>query len=297
MRKEMIDNCVTLNNLSKKGSSSDSVTNRGIRGPMDRFVLNVEIDTVEDLGGNKQQGLGKEAREKMCIDIARFLYENGLAFNVASSLSFVNMLRSVESYRRGLKPSTTYELSTTLLIAKEANTQEIVAVVKKTWSQTRVSIMSDSVDASDAGKDATLLFNLLDYVVEEVREDLMVQVVTDNASNYKKVDEMLMKKRTQILMFSLKQTLKQMFTSKECDGCSWAKKPEGREIKKIILRDGNFWGSMSYASKTTRPLISVLRMRDFEQLPGMRFFYSAKDKAKEEIAKNLRNEKGAYKEL
>ena len=37
-----------------------------------------------------------------------------------------------------------------------------------------------SIDASDAVKDATLLFNLLDEVVEEVREDLVVQVVTDN---------------------------------------------------------------------------------------------------------------------
>ena len=31
MREERIDNCVTLNSLSKKGSSLDSVTERGIR--------------------------------------------------------------------------------------------------------------------------------------------------------------------------------------------------------------------------------------------------------------------------
>ncbi|KAK4846876.1 hypothetical protein QYF36_022883 [Acer negundo] len=50
MREERIDNCVTLNNLSKKGSSSYSVTERGIRGSMDRFVVNVKNDAVEDLG-------------------------------------------------------------------------------------------------------------------------------------------------------------------------------------------------------------------------------------------------------
>ena len=55
-----------------------------------------------------------------------------------------------------------------------------------------------SIDASEAVKDATLLFNLLDSVVEEVGENLVVQVVTDNASNYKKAGEMLMKKRTRL---------------------------------------------------------------------------------------------------
>ncbi|KAK2652713.1 hypothetical protein Ddye_012569 [Dipteronia dyeriana] len=54
------------------------------------------------------------------------------------------------------------------------------------------------VDASDVVKDATLLFELLDSVVEEVGEDLVIQVVTDNASNYKKAGEMLMKKRTRL---------------------------------------------------------------------------------------------------
>ena len=87
-----------------------------------------------------------------------------------------------------------------------------------------------------------------------------------------------------------------MFTSKEWDGCSWAKKAEGKEIKKIIFND-SFWGSMSYALKTTRPLVSVLRMTDSKQLPTMRFIYGAMDKAKEEIVTNLGNKEGAYKEI
>ena len=193
IREEKIDHCVTLNSLSKKGSSSGSVTERGIRGPMDRFVMNVENDVVEDLGGNDKgmKGLEREARENTCMDIADFFYENGIAFNVASSPSFTKMIRSVGSYGRGLKPPTAYELSTSLLIKGESNTQAIVDEVKKTWSQTGVSIMSDgwkdirgrqlinflvnnphgtvflkSINASDVVKDYTLLFNLLDSVFE-----------------------------------------------------------------------------------------------------------------------------------
>ena len=225
MREERIDNCVTLNSLSKKGSSSCSVSERGIRGPMDRFVVNVENDMVEDLEGNDRggKGLEKEAHEKTCLDIAEFFYENGLAFNVASSPSFVKMLHSAGSYGCGLKPPTAHELSTSLLPKVKGNTQAIVEEVKKTWSKTGVSIMSDgwkdirerqlinflvnnphgtvflkSIDTSDVIKDATLLFNLLDSVVEEVEENLVVQVVMNNASKYKKVGEMLMQKRTRL---------------------------------------------------------------------------------------------------
>ncbi|KAK3205534.1 hypothetical protein Dsin_019580 [Dipteronia sinensis] len=133
------------------------------------------------------------------------------------------MLCSVRNYRSGLKPPTTHELSTSILIKKEGNTQAIVAEVKKTRSQTMVSIMSDGwkdmrgrllinflinnlydtvflklVDASNAVKDATMLFNLLNSVVEEVGEDLVVQVVTDNTPSYKKSGEMLMQKRTRL---------------------------------------------------------------------------------------------------
>ena len=55
-----------------------------------------------------------------------------------------------------------------------------------------------SVDVSDVVKDANLLFNLLDDVVEEVGEENVIQVVTDNASNYKKAGELLMEKRKRL---------------------------------------------------------------------------------------------------
>ncbi|KAK3205535.1 hypothetical protein Dsin_019581 [Dipteronia sinensis] len=97
-------------------------------------------------------------------------------------------------------------------------------------------------------------------------------------------------------MISPSQDLEQMFTSKECDGCSWAKKVEGIEIKKIVFNN-SFWGSMSYALKTTRPLINVLRMTYSKHLPEMRFIYGVVDKAKEEMDANLGNKEGAYKEI
>ncbi|KAI9156836.1 hypothetical protein LWI28_012931 [Acer negundo] len=97
---------------------------------MDIFIVNVEKDTVDDVEGNKQ-GLVKEAHENTCMDISRFFYENGHAFNVASNPLFVNMLRSIGNYGRDLKEPTTHELNTTFFMAKEAYTQSIVDEVRK----------------------------------------------------------------------------------------------------------------------------------------------------------------------
>lgn len=98
-------------------------------------------------------------------------------------------------------------------------------------------------------------------------------------------------------MHSFKQPLEAMFTSREWANCAWAKKPEGKEARKIILSDRNFWGSVGYAIKTTKPLVGVLRMADSEKVPGMGCLYGVMDNAKEEIAKNMDNEEGAYKEI
>jgi hypothetical protein len=55
-----------------------------------------------------------------------------------------------------------------------------------------------SVDASDRVKDANLLFELLDEVVMEVGVENVVQVITDNASNYVLAGKMLEEKHKTI---------------------------------------------------------------------------------------------------
>ena len=55
-----------------------------------------------------------------------------------------------------------------------------------------------SVDAFDRVKDANLLFQLLDEVVMEVGVTNVVQIITDNASNYVLVGKMLESKHKTI---------------------------------------------------------------------------------------------------
>ncbi|XP_057787070.1 uncharacterized protein LOC131004405 [Salvia miltiorrhiza] len=59
----------------------------------------------------------------------------------------------------------------------------------------RGSVFIKSVEVSEVVKDAQTLFTMLDAIVEEVGEANVVQVVTDNASNYVKAGKFLMLER------------------------------------------------------------------------------------------------------
>ncbi|KAL0919159.1 hypothetical protein M5K25_011233 [Dendrobium thyrsiflorum] len=159
---------------SEKGSSS-TIHSRGARGPMDQYMVN----PGEDRGQTQ-------------------------------------MMPAAGLYGRGLKAPSMYELRTWILKEELHNTEQSIEEIKQTWSETGVTIMSDgwsdmksrslinilvnnpygtvflrSVEASDEVKNADFLFNLLDGVVKEIGEQLVVQVVTDNASAYKAAGHML----------------------------------------------------------------------------------------------------------
>ncbi|XP_031097010.1 uncharacterized protein LOC116001264 [Ipomoea triloba] len=285
-------NVASGGSVSKRGirnvASGGSVSKRGIRGPMDRYMVKGNSSGEQTTIAPPQNA--KELRQQVCLDTGRFFYENAIPFNVARSPSFVNMLRSVGAYGRGLKPPTMYELRTWILKEELKTTKRFVDDIKSTWPVTGVSIMSDGwqdvrhmslinflvnnpsgtvflkcLDASEHVKDAKLLFRLLDEVVEEVGEEIVVQVITDNA---------------------IEATIR-----------IYASKADGKEARKIILKDNNFWLSLIYAIKTTKPLVELLRLVDGEKEPAMGFLYNAMDEAKEKIAKNLGGEEKDNKEI
>ncbi|CAI9778949.1 unnamed protein product [Fraxinus pennsylvanica] len=85
----------------------------------------------------------KELSSKINLDVGGFFFENALPFNAVESPSFVNMCRAIGSYGRGFKPPTMYELRSWILKKELETTENIVEDIKKTWSKTGVSILSD----------------------------------------------------------------------------------------------------------------------------------------------------------
>ncbi|KAH6779568.1 hypothetical protein C2S52_010805 [Perilla frutescens var. hirtella] len=94
-------------------------------------------------------------------------------------------------------------------------------------------------------------------------------------------------------MLQLKLPLQMMFVSQEWSSCAWAKKAEGKDMKKIVMNN-TFWPSVVYSIKTTKPLVHVLRIVDGEKTQAMGFIYGAMDEAKETIAKNYDGDLSIY---
>jgi len=204
------DDCEELDceNLGDKG-----VKRKKTKGPMDMYVTKKKAPA--SIGG-KQAEINKASdkvmRDKACADIARFFYDAGIAFNAATYPSFKGMIQSIGQYGAGMKEPSMHEIRVPLLKNEVEATLKEMENHKKEWVEKGCSIISDgwrdsvvqkdivnflvnsprgsmfvkSMDVSEVVKDSILLYKLLDDMVEEVGEKNVIQVVTDNASNYVK---------------------------------------------------------------------------------------------------------------
>jgi hypothetical protein len=162
----------------------------------------------------------KEEREKVCIQIARLFYTSAIPFNVVKNPEFIRMLEMVGKYGVGLKPPSYNDIREKYLKKEVESTLDMLEEYKLEWKKTGCTIMSDgwtdkkrrsicnflvnspkgtvfltSIDTSEISKTADKVFDMLDEVIEKVGEENVVQVVTDNAANYKLAGEKLMEKR------------------------------------------------------------------------------------------------------
>ncbi|GAU10024.1 hypothetical protein TSUD_371930 [Trifolium subterraneum] len=141
----------------------------------------------------------------------------------ARSEEFPVMCDMISRHGNGFKPPSYHDLRVKLLNQEVKLTNDALEEHRKEWRKTGCTIMSDgwtgrrritilnflvnspkgivflkSVDASNICKTADKIFEMIDAVVEEVGEDNVIQVVTNNAANYKAASEMLMRKRSKL---------------------------------------------------------------------------------------------------
>ncbi|KAI0519752.1 hypothetical protein KFK09_007212 [Dendrobium nobile] len=165
-----------------------------------------------------------------------------------------------------------------------------------------------SVDASDITKDASTLCYLFIGIVEWVGPESVVQIVTDNAANYKKAGQLLHERFNNIYwspcaahswlrrrpgwkeivrpgatrfattFITLKSVhehhhdLQALITSKFFTDSKISKTSKGKEVASIIL-DLKFWDNCLIISKISGPLITLLRIVDSDEKPSLGYLY------------------------
>ncbi|KAL3628258.1 hypothetical protein CASFOL_027304 [Castilleja foliolosa] len=332
-----------------------------LKGPIDLFCKRLESAIAKNRKETLKQASIRQACDKEAVArvhqyIARFWYQAWLSFNMVKLESFCDMIAAIGSFGPHLPPPSYHDIRVPLLQKEVEHTNEMLKGQREHWENFGCSIMSDawtdkkqrsiinflvnsstgttfikSVDASNFVKTGDKLFELLDSIIEEIGEENVVQVITDNGSNYvlagKKIEEKRPKiywtpcaahcidlmledigkistiKKTIQRAISLverlhqeKVNLRQMFVSDERNSNKLSKEAKGKEAYKTVTMP-SFWRNIVYILKVMAPLVKVLRTVDGERNPAMGYIYEAMDKAKEAIMKSFDSNESKYKEV
>ncbi|XP_014515493.1 uncharacterized protein LOC106773303 [Vigna radiata var. radiata] len=162
-------------------------------------------------------------KEEVDAQVAEFFYTSFIPFNVIRNPTFAKMCEMINKYGVGYKPPSYHDIREKLLKQVVNKTDEILEDYKEEWKRIGCTIMYDgwtdrkgryicnflvnspkwtiflySLDTSDISKIVDKVFKMLDDVVEFAGEENVVQVVIDNAANFKAGGELLMQKRERL---------------------------------------------------------------------------------------------------
>ncbi|XP_028230525.1 uncharacterized protein LOC114410798 [Glycine soja] len=198
------------------------------KGPMDKFCKNPEnainrrkMEMLRQM--NIRESMDKNEVLKVHRHIACFWYQAGLSFNLIKLKNFENMVAAIGQYGPHLPIPSYHDIRVPLLKKEVEYTKNLMEGHREQWVKYGYTITSDAwtdrkqrciinflinsqagtmflkyVDGSDFVKTGEKLFELLDAIVEEVGEENVVQVVTDNGSNYVLAGKLLEEKRKHI---------------------------------------------------------------------------------------------------
>ncbi|XP_045809898.1 uncharacterized protein LOC123904258 [Trifolium pratense] len=167
-------------------------------------------------------GVLKNARQKLAKALSKLIIHERLPINLTTSPWLHNLLNEAARLGPGVKCPSPYEISEIYLNEECKDMQKYIDTLKPFWEERGVTIMCDgwtnginhmhimnflvycsrgtafikSIDASDVtSRNTEYYFNLLDKMVEEVGEEYVVQIVTDNEAALKAAGLKLMEKR------------------------------------------------------------------------------------------------------
>nr|XP_007149088.1 hypothetical protein PHAVU_005G040200g [Phaseolus vulgaris]ESW21082.1 hypothetical protein PHAVU_005G040200g [Phaseolus vulgaris] len=236
-------------------------------------------------------------RKLVITNICKCIYGNALPFNLVRSSLFVQMLKYVVEYGKGIKPPTYHEVRVSYL--------KKCTLMCDGWTDGKGMSLTNFLVNSPGGT-VFLKFNDINFVVEEIAKDNVVQVVTDGASNFVAVGKMLGEKKTKLFWSPCAAHCLDLILE------DIGKIPvfyntiaNAKKITSFIYRNTwvlNLYRKYSKEKELARPtfvtpLVKLLRHVDGDAKPVMPYIYEAMDRVKVQIASNFKNEDSRYKKV
>ncbi|RVW13361.1 hypothetical protein CK203_095743 [Vitis vinifera] len=303
----------------------------------------------------------KEARERVCTLITRWMYEAAIPFNAVTYPSFQPMIEAIGQYGVGMKGPTFHEVRVTNLKKELTLTKDLMKDHMVEWGKNGCSIMSDgwtdrkertlvnflvncskgtmfmqSIDASSMIKTGEKMFELLDKWVEQVGEENVIQVITDNHSSYVMAGRLLELKRPHLywtpcaahcldLMLedigklpNIKRTLERAISlngyiynrsgllnmMRRFTGQRELLRPAKTRfatafitLSRLHEQKKQFEEDVYKLRLVSGPLVRVLRLVDGEKKAPMGYIYEAMNRAKDAIVRSFNGNEEKYKEI
>ncbi|KAK9041568.1 hypothetical protein V6N11_016663 [Hibiscus sabdariffa] len=250
----------------------------------------------------------KNAKAKLGRAISKLILHEALPARIAESPFLPPVLQVAAEFGKSVKGPSAYEVTGVYLDEEYKEIQEWVNGFKPIWKERGVTLMCDGWK----GTRNQHIINFLVYSPREIGNRTSVKKVLDQAKQissfiynhtwtidymkrYTKGAELLRPGITRfatnfIALESIvrsKQALKEMVTSSEWKRSTYARRPAGQDMMKVI--DSNqFWKKAADVLKIQEPLVKVLRMCDGDEKPTMGFIYEAMDRAKLAIQRDCR---------
>ncbi|KZV33648.1 hypothetical protein F511_12347 [Dorcoceras hygrometricum] len=253
-----------------KGLSSCNETEPLSKRP--RFDANVlKTAKAQIVSGNQEKtGSSKRSRSEVISAICKFFYHAGVPSHAANSPYFHKMLELIGQYGSDLKGPSSHLLSGRLLQDEILTIKNYLSEFKASWAVTGCSILADnwenlqgrtminilvscprgvhfvcSVDVTGVVDDATYLYKLLDKVVDEMGEENVVQVITQNTPSYQAAGKMLEEKRTHLFWtpcaaYCIDQMLEEFMKLNRVGDCI----EKGQKITRLIYNSAWLYNLM-----------------------------------------------------
>ncbi|XP_028945205.1 uncharacterized protein [Malus domestica] len=146
------------------------------RGPLDKYVTSEAHQTTLNTP------FKKEERRQASRALARWFQIIVIPFNAANNEYYVHAMKLVSNFGPDFDAPTSHEYRTWMLKEKVEDVQ---------------SMMKEHQKASSI-KNEDLLYDYLDDVIQQIGKENVVQVISDNASNYKNVGAKLMERKENV---------------------------------------------------------------------------------------------------
>ncbi|KAK9048033.1 hypothetical protein SSX86_033004 [Deinandra increscens subsp. villosa] len=378
---------------SKGLKKRKSIGASNVRGPIDS-IFKTDYEKTKQTTMERNNPIKEKLKMQAWEKFAAWGVAVGLPFNAVRDEGFQAFIDAVGEYGRGMPAPTYHNYRVTLMKKLLEDTNEFVLSFQPHWEEYGCSIMSDfwtdikgrclinflvncplgtiflkTIDASEHIKNANLIVDMINEVIEIVGEANVVQFITDNGSNYKAAGKILeeqhpklfwtpcaahcvnlmiqdicdkipkvkttlvdarsvvvyiynhgrilnmMRKLTKgkelhrscvtrfATQFYTIQTLHEnrhhiqvLFVSEEWRKSDFVKKQVGKKVERIVGKS-DFWDNILLTCQVLAPLVDVVRLVDTEEKPCMGYIYEAVKRAKEQIKKNVPNDRMATQAL